>query len=249
MIRELKIELDNEPLDLNCRLHLRGRNEMTLTPTVFQLDLYSPSGDAAGRLSTGRHLSVCSTSGSVLATGDILDVLKETRDGHPVTTVIFSDGTRFAASFVSASFPANTSLKDIASGLLSSCSEPLPLAGFTTADKTCPLGTAWFGSTVDALKTVAADLNADVFVFRSVIHLLGHDTVPDIIDLNDEDVPDAVSEGKDHLILTTSMTGWPIGSVLRFNGLQGQLVCQCFDADTGEGPWTTRVILRSVNND
>ena len=88
------------------------------------------------------------------------------------------------------------------------------------------------------------DLNADVFLFRSAIYMLGRDTTPDIIDLTPEDVLDAVSTGKDVRILTTSMKGWPIGSMLRYGDLQGQILCQTFDADTGEGPWCTRVIVQ-----
>ncbi len=266
MTRELHIFLDGVKLDTSCRLHLRGRNEMKLTPTIFQLDLYLPSENTVGQLSSGRKIAVHSTSDSVLATGTILDVLSDTRDGKRITSVIFSDGVPFTGSFVSASFPANTSLKMITESLLYSSSVPLPLAGFTATDRTYPLGTSFFGSTADALQSLAVDLNADVFLFRSAVYLLGRDKTLDIIDLNDEDILDAVSVGKDHMILTTSMTGWPVGSVLRYrpkppslrevdasaagrsnpsHEYSGQLICQTFDADTGEGPWSTRIILQA----
>ena len=245
MIRELHIFLDGERLDTSCRLHLRGRNEMTLSPTIFQLDLYLPSENTIGQLSSGRKIAVHSTFDSVLATGTILDVLSDTRDGKQVTSVIFSDGVPFTGSFVSASFPAGSSLRSITEQLLSACSVPLPLAGFTAADKSYPLGTSFFGSTADSLQSLAVDLNADVFLFRSAIYMLGRDSTPDIIGLTPEDVLDAVSSGKDVRILTTSMKGWPIGSMLRYGDLQGQILCQTFDADTGEGPWCTKVILKA----
>ena len=267
MNRQLFIYLDGEKLDTSCRLHLRGRNEMKLTPTVFQLDFYQPSENAAGELSSGHKIAVHSASDSLLAAGTILDVLTDTRDGKRITSVIFSDGIPFSGSFVSASFPAGASLRSITEQLLSASSVPLPLAGFTAADRTCPLGTAFFGSTADSLRSIAVDLNADVFLFRSAVYMLGRDSLPDIQDLNAEDVLDAVSVGKDHMILTTSMTGWPIGSVLRYRQkppslrevdasavgrsdpfleYSGQLLCQTFDADTEEGPWSTRVVLRRM---
>ena len=249
MDRKLFVYLDGELLPLHCRMHLCGRNEMTLSPTLFQLDLYLPSEDMTGQLSTGRKIAVHSTFDSVLATGSILDVLSETREGRQITSVIFSDGFPFTRSFVSASFSANTSLKTITETLLYSSSVPLPLAGFTAADRTYPLGTSFFGSTADSLQSLAVDLNANVFLFRSGIYMLGRDSTPDIIDLTPEDVLDAVSSGKDVRILTTSMKGWPIGSMLRFGDLQGQILCQSFDADTGEGPWITKVILRGISNE
>lgn len=249
MIRELHIFLDGERLDTSCRLHLRGRNEMTLSPTIFQLDLYLPSENTVGQLSSGRKIAVHSTFDSVLATGTILDVLSDTRDGKQITSVIFSDGIPFARSFVSASFPAGSSLRSITEQLLSACSVPLPLAGFTAADKSYPLGTSFFGSTADSLQSLAVDLNTDVFLFRSAICMLGRDSAPDIIDLTSEDVLDAVSTAKDVRILTTSMKGWPIGSMLRYGDLQGQILCQTFDADTGEGPWCTKVVLQVMRNE
>ena len=117
------------------------------------------------------------------------------------------------------------------------------------ADRTFPRGISFFGSTADALRALAADLNADVFLFRSAIYVLGRDTVPDVIELTPEDVLDAVSSGKDVRILTTSMKGWPIGAMMRFGDLQGQIVCQSFDADTGEGPWCTKVVLQVIRNE
>ena len=266
MTRELHIYLDGEPLQTTCRLHLRGRNEMTLNPTVFQLDLYLPSENIIGQLSSGRKIAVHSTFDSVLATGTILDVLSDTRDGKQITSVIFSDGIPFTGSFVSASFPADTSLKTITESLLYSSSVPLPLAGFTARDRTYSLGTSFFGSAADSLQSLAVDLHTDVFMFRSAIYMLGRATTPDIIDLTPEDVLDAVSSGKDVRILTTSMKGWPIGSILRYRQkppsmrevdasaagrsnpsreYSGQLICQTFDADTGEGPWSTRIILQA----
>ena len=249
MDRRLFVFLDGELLPLHCRMHLCGRNEMTLSPTLFQLDLYLPSENIAGQLSTGKKIAVHSTFESVLATGSILDVLSETREGRQITSVIFSDGLPFANSFVSASFPAGASLRTITEQLLSASSVTQPLTGFTATDKVFPLGTSFFGSTADSLQSLAVDLNANVFLFRSGIYMLGRDSAPDTIDLTPEDVLDAVSSGKDVRILTTSMKGWPIGSMLRFGDLQGQILCQTFDADTGEGAWSTKVILRGISNE
>lgn len=244
MKRNLRLYLDGSLLPVSCRLHLHGRNEMTLSPTLFQLDLFQTSENTVALLSAGHKLAVCSTGESLLAIGDILDVLTDTVNGIRITSVIFSDGYSFSHCFASGSFPASTSLKEITSALLSGCSVPKPIAGFTASDKIYPSGTTFFGNITDILATIATDLNADVFLFRSAVYFLDRDKPPDIIDLNDEDITDEVSMGKDEIILSTAMKGWPIGSVLRYGGVQGQIVCQWFDADTGTGVWQSRVIAR-----
>ena len=249
MQRQLFISLDGQPLETTCRLHLHGRAEMTLNPTVFRLDFHSPSENVLGLLSSARILSVTSTFQSLLATGTIRDVITQSVSGEPITTVLFADSASLDDAFVSLSVPAGTTTRAAVTSILSSSTAPLPLAAFTAADRPLTRPAAFFGSVADALQSLAADLHSHAFVFRSAVFMLGREAPATVCEIPSEDLLDAITSGREEILLTTSLKGWPIGSIVRAGDCTGRAIAQIIDADTGEGPWFTKLILRRLNYD
>lgn len=249
MQRQLYISLDGQPVETTCRLHLRGRAEMSLNPTVFRLDLHLPSENILGLLSAAKTLSVTSTFHSLLATGTILEVFTQSVSGEPITTVLFADSASLDDAFVSLSVPAGTTTRAAATSILSASTHSLPLAAYTAADRVLPRPTAFFGSAADALQSLADDVKAHVFVFRSAVFMLGREAPAPTCEIPPEDLLDAITTGREEILLTTTLKGWPIGTIVRAGDYTGRATCQLIDADTGEGPWSTKLILRRLAYD
>ena len=249
MQRQLYISLDGQPLETACRLHLRGQARMTLHPTVFRLDFHSPSESILGLLSSARTLSVTSTFQSLLATGTILDVITQTVSGEPITTVFFADSASLDDAFISLSVPAGTTTRAAVTSILAASTVPLPLVAYTAADRPLPRPAAFFGSLADALQSLADDLHAHAFVFRSAVFMLGREAPATVCEIPSEDLLDAITSGREEILLTTTLKGWPIGSIVRAGDCTGRAITQIIDADTGEGPWFTKLILRRLNYD
>ena len=249
MQRQLFLFLDGQPIETTCRLHLRGRAEMSLNPTVFRLDLHSPSENVLGLLSSAHTLSVTSTFQSLLVTGTILDVFSQSVAGEPITTVLFADSAPLDDAFISLSVPAGTTTRTAVSSILSSSTSPVPLAAYTAADRVFPRPTAFFGSAADALQSLADDVKAHIFVFRSAVFMLGREAPDPTCEIPPEDLLDAITTGREEILLTTTLKGWPIGTIVRAGDHIGRATCQLIDADTGEGPWSTKLILRRLAYD
>ena len=190
-----------------------------------------------------------STFQSLLATGTILDVFSQSISGEPVTTVLFADSAPLDDAFVSLSVPAGTTTRAAVTSILASSNIPLPLAAYTAADRPLPRPAAFFGPVTDALQSLADDLHAHVFAFRSAIFMLGREAPAPVCEIPPDDLLDLITTGREEILLTTTLKGLPIGSIVRAGDFTGRATCQIIDADTGEGPWLTKLILRRLPYD
>ena len=109
--RSLSVHVENESVGEGCRLHLRARSVMSLCPPLCFLTLRSISDTALSCLQNGKNISV-SAGISLLAFGEITDVIQQQTDEDSLTVVSFAPGLSLWEATVSLSVPAGLSVSN-----------------------------------------------------------------------------------------------------------------------------------------
>ena len=109
--RSLNVLTDGEPLPFSGRIRLRGRDELSLFPALFTLDLWNLPEEAALRISRCRSIAV-NHGESCLVSGTVSDVYRRAVPEGILTTVSVSLGLNLWEAYVSLIVPAGTAVSD-----------------------------------------------------------------------------------------------------------------------------------------
>ena len=239
--RTLYALIDNETIEADYQLHLRSRSAMSLCPQLCFLSLRNISVATLSQLHNGKNISV-STGISLLAFGEITDVIqRQTEDGN-LTVVSFAPGLSLWEAAVSLSVPAGLSASDTIRQILASTGTGCSLIAYTGDDPIFSRGQTFHGRAADAIVSVlsAANLSDAVYWTQAGLCIRADASDPVLIpELSDS--PQQTSAG---FILPVPPAGWSVGQAIRYGDISGLIREICVDVDNTAGPWKMELLVR-----
>ena len=127
--RSLTVTADGEPLSFSGRMRLRGKDDLSLFPALFTLELWNLPEELFLRLSRCREIAV-SHGGACLVSGRVWDVYRRGTEEGILTSVSVSIGLDLWESVVSLAVPAGTLLSDAVRQILAASGTGIPLLTF-----------------------------------------------------------------------------------------------------------------------
>ncbi len=245
--RKLTVIADGEPVTGFNHARLTGTDRVGLYPMPFTLRLWNLSGSDCRLLSAAKEVSVRHDS-SVLASGRISDVFKQTVPEGTVTEVVFSAGLFLWEAPVSLSVEAGVSVSDTVRRILAASGTGTALLSFPGEDPVRARGQAFFGRTAECIEEALSATGARGYLTDAGLCVVPASGLPVSMALSDSDLIDApVRTGSGLLVLRTKPTGWPLGKRIsvswqgeRYEGLVTE---RSVDADNLEGNWQAELIV------
>ena len=248
--RNLAVRIDGTPAAEGCRVRLQGEITLSLYPDLLTLTVWNLSDEGYHQLRRGGSVSV-SCGPSLLASGIIRDVARETLPDGVRTLIGFSLGLDLWESAVSLTVPAGAAASRTVTLLLEASGTPWKLLSFPGPDPVFPRAQSHFGHTPDRIAAVLSAARARACLTPSGLIVVPETPESPEAFLSESDLTDAPVYTADCAVLSTKMAGWPIGRRLRLNDrgktTDGIITRQRFDADTGDGPWQTQIIAEVLH--
>ena len=244
--RELRLFADGREIGQGCHMLLQSRETLSLTLSLFLLDILDLSDSSEAQLSSAKSVELRSC-GSVLGSGEILDVHSFGEKGQRFTTVIFSPLSGVWKKSVSLSLPAGMLISDAMREVLKAGGTEVSLAAFQAEDSRVSRPQSFFGRVCDVLFDLAAAADAYVFLTPAGICVQDRRPVPPTLTIPRSALLSAPDWMKGGAVLNTSVMGWPMGAWVQYEWQgtvrTGRLVSKMIDADNVTGPWKAELEL------
>ena len=242
--RDLHLLADDTEIGQGCRMRVALREEFSLMPQLFHLEIENLSDSSAEMLANCREMAVRS-NGSVLAMGDSIFCCPRWIDGRKVLSVSFSYGFRLWKASVSISLAAGMKISDTIREVLKASGTGIQMAGYTAEDFSLTRPQAFFGRVCEALERLADSVGGRIGLTSAGVCVIGmREATPTVMMPEDELLSEPVFL-KDRMILKTGIVGWPLGTCVRFrwNGTdyQGVMMSRMLDLDNAGRSWESQI--------
>ena len=245
--RQLSVFIDGIPIAEGCRLFLSGSQSLDLYPCLMILKIYNLSACSSLRLKQGGKISV-SRGLSLIAEGEIQDMVQQTIPSGVLTTVGFSFGLPLWQSSVSLSLDAGLSASETIRHLLAASGCGVQLLSFPEEDPVFARPQAFFGRLPDAIRTVLSALRAKACLVPGGLIVLPEHAETVDVEVTEADLVDEPELLPDHALICTLPTGWPMGRrvklTYRNQEYTGQIISHELAADTAVGPFHSQLWIR-----
>ena len=241
--RSLTVTLDSEPFPFSGRMHLRGKDDLSLFPALFTLELWNLPEELFLRLSRCREIAV-SHGDACLVFGRVSDVFRHPDQDGILTTAAISLGLDLWESVVSLTVPAGTTLSDTVRQILSASGTGIPLLAFPEQGdgfarstdvelrnrprrSVLPRGLSLFGRAAECIATVLtchferSEESPRAMLTPSGLMIVPPGGLPEAVQISDADLTDAVvfAGGSIHgsrqlAVLSVSVSGWRPGQTV-----------------------------------
>ena len=244
MRRDLHLFADDTEIGQGCRMRITLREEFSLMPQLFHLEIENLSESSAEMLANCREMAVRS-NGSVLATGDSIFCCPRWIDGRKIVSVSFSYGFRLWKASVSISLAAGMRISDTIREVLKASGTGIEMAGYTAKDFALTRPQAFFGRACDALERLADSVDGRVGLTPAGVCVIGMGEQTPTVVLPEDGLLSEPIFLKDRVILKTGIVGWPLGTGVKFrwNGAdyQGVMMSRMLDLDNAGGSWESQI--------
>jgi len=242
--RDLHLLADDTEIGQGCRMRVALREEFSLMPQLFHLEIENLSDSSAEMLANCREMAVRS-NGSVLAMGDSIFCCPRWIDGRKVLSVSFSYGFRLWKASVSISLAAGMKISDTIREVLKASGTGIQMAGYTAEDFSLTRPQAFFGRVCEALERLADSVGGRIGLTSAGVCVIGmREATPTVMMPEDELLSEPVFL-KDRMILKTGIVGWPLGTYVQFrwNGAdyQGVMMSRMLDLDNAGRSWESQI--------
>ena len=266
--RSLSITLDGEPLSFSGRMRLRGKDDLSLFPALFTLELWNLPEEMFLRLSRAREISV-SHLDACLVSGKIRDIFRRGTEEGILTSVSVSLGLELWEAVVSLTVPAGTSVSEKIRRILSASGTGIRLLADLENDSISARPRSFFGRASECVTEVLSAVSARAMLTPSGLMLvppeqrdgsarstnveLQNRPCRSALRITESDLTDAVSFAGGSLrgsklvaVLSASVAGWRPGQTVEVKqgnvSFRGIIVSRSVDADTASGPWKSQMI-------
>ena len=254
--RSLTVDLDGEPLSFSGRIRLRGKDDLSLFPALFTLELWNLPEELYLRLSRCRDITV-SHGDACLVSGRVWDVYRRGSEEGVLTSVSISIGLELWESVVSLAVPAGVSLSDAVRQILSASGTGIPLLADLENDSVLARSQSFFGRAPDCIDSVLSAASARAMLTPSGLMIVPAGGLPDAVNIFETDLMDApaFAGGNLHgapslMILTAVVSGWRPGQTVEVECpdvvARGMITERSVDADTASGAWKCELVVELI---
>ena len=248
ILRDLHLFADDTEIGYGCRMKINIREEFSLMPQLFTMEIENLSESSAEKLANCREMAVRS-NGSVLAVGDSIFCCPRWIDGRKVLAVSFSYGFRLWKAAVSLSLAAGMKISDTIREVLKASGTGIQMAGYTARDFALTRPQAFFGRACETLERLADSVDGWAGLTPAGVCVIGTEKVTPTVVMPEEELLSEPIFLKDRVILKTGIVGWPLGTCVKFvwkgNTWNGVIVSRMMDLDNADGPWESQLEVMS----
>ena len=255
--RSLSVTLDGEPMLFSGRIRLRGKDDLSLFPALFTLELWNLPEEMFLRLTRAREITV-SHEDACLVSGGVRDVFRQGTEEGSLTSVSVSLGLELWEAPVSLTVPAGTSVSETVRQILSASGTGIPLLADPENDSRSDRPRSFFGRAAECIAEVLSVVSARAMLTPSGLMVVPDAGLPEAVPLSGADLTDAVSfvggslRGSRQLaILSAAVSGWRPGQTVEVRqgnvSFRGIILSRSVDADTASGPWKSQMICEVLS--
>ena len=252
--RSLTVTLDGEPLPFTGRTRLRGKDNLSLFPALFTLELWNLPEEYFLRLFRCRQVSV-SRGDACLVSGAVPDVFRHPEKDGTVTTAAISLSLGLWESVVSLAVPAGTSVPEAVRRILSASGTGIRLLGGgdgSSRPAVFPRARSFFGRAPECIDSVLSAVSARAMLTPSGLMIVPPGGLPDPVLIRENDLTDVPSfAGSGRLmVLSAAVSGWRPGQTVEVEcpevAARGMITERSVDADTASGAWKCELVVELI---
>ncbi len=254
--RSLTVTLDGEPFSFSGRMRLQGKDDLSLFPALFTLELWNLPDELFLRLSRCRDITV-SHGDACLVSGRVWDVFRQGTEEGILTSVSISIGLELWESVVSLAVPAGRLLSDAIRQILTASGTGIPLLSGPDPDPVLSRGLSFFGRASGCIVSVLSAASCRAMLTPSGLMVVPTRGLPDAVNISETDLTDApaftggVQRGSFSLmILSAAVSGWRPGQTAEVDykdiHARGIITERSVDADTASGAWKCEMIVELI---
>ena len=254
--RTLTVTADGEPLSFSGRIRLRGKDDLSLFPSLFTLEMWNLPEALYLRLFRAREIAV-SHEGACLVSGRIRDVFRQGTEAGILTSVSVSLGLELWEAPVSVSVPSGSSVSGAVRAILSASGTGIPLLSFPDPDPVSSRGRVFFGRASECIAEALSDASCRPMLTPSGLMAVPASGPLEAVRVTAADLTDApvfiggVNRiGPRGMILSVAVSGWRPGQTAELDTpgvhARGIVTGRSVDADTGDGAWKCEMVLELI---
>ncbi|MBR0513338.1 MAG: hypothetical protein IJK06_03700 [Clostridia bacterium] len=255
--RSLTVTLDGESLSFSGRMRLRGKDELSLFPALFTLELWNLPEEMYLQMSRCREIAV-SHGDACLVSGRVWDVFRHGDEEGTVTAVSISLGLDLWESTVSLCVPAGTPLSETVRQLLDASGTGIPFLSVLSPDPVSSRGQSFFGRGAECVASVLSIASLRPMLTPSGLMAVPPVGLPEAVRITEADLTDApaFAGGSLHgaplmMILSATVAGWRPGQTVDVEykniRVRGIVKERSVDADTGDGAWKCELLVEVIS--
>ena len=259
LTRSLSVVPDGGFFPFSGRMRLSGKDELSLFPALFTLELWNLPEEYYLRLVRAQRIFV-SHDGACLVSGSIRDVFRRPVPEGVLTTVAVSLGLELWEAVVSLSVPAGTPISEAVRRILDASGTGIPLLSFPKPDPALPRVLACFGRAAECIAAALSrhsersEESPRAMLTPSGLMVVPPNGLSEAIRMTDTDLTDTVTFAggalrgtKQLAVLSAAVSGWRPGQTVEVRqgstSFRGIIVSRSVDADTASGPWKSEMIV------
>ncbi|MBR0513069.1 MAG: hypothetical protein IJK06_02320 [Clostridia bacterium] len=257
--RSLTVTLDGELLSFSGRMRLRGKDELSLFPALFTLELWNLPEEMYLRMSRCKDIAV-SHGDACLVSGRVWDVFRHGDKEGTVTSVSISLGLDLWESTVSLCVPAGTLLSETVRQLLDASGTGIPFLSVLSTDPVSSRGQSFFGRASECVSEALmchserSEESPRPMLTPSGLMAVPPGVLPEAVRITEADLTDAPAfvGGSLHgapslMVLSATVAGWRPGQTVEVEykniRARGIVKERSVDADTGDGTWKSELLV------
>lgn len=255
--RSLTVTLDGELLSFSGRMRLQGKDDLSLFPALFTLEIWNLPDELFLRLSRCRDITV-SHGDACLVSGRVWDVFRQGTEEGILTSVSISIGLELWESVASLAVPAGTLLSDAIRQILAASGTGIRLLSGPEPDPFLSRGLSFFDRASECIASVLSAASCRPMLTPSGLMVVPLGGLPDAVSISEYDLTDApafaggVQRGSPSLmILSAAVSGWRPGQTAEVDykdvHARGIIAERSVDADTASGAWKCEMIVEVLH--
>ena len=255
--RSFSFVADDRPFSFSGRVRLEGKDDLSLYPSLFLLELWNLPEEIILLLSRSRNLSV-SHAGACLVSGQVSDVFRREIPDGTITAVAVSSGLELWEAPVSLAVPDGVPVSETVRNIMQASGTGISLLNDPVPDSLSLRPAAFFGRAAECVTAALSAANCSPVLTLSGIMAIPAGGLPVSYRLTEEDLQDEPSfvGGPAHgapsrMILVTRLAGWRPGQTIEVScgniHATGIISERGIDADTASGAWKSELIVDLVD--
>ena len=255
--RSFSFVADGRPFSFSGRVRLEGKDDLSLYPSLFLLELWNLPEESFLLLSRTKKLSV-SHAGACLVSGQVSDVFRREIPDGTLTSVAVSSGLELWETPVSLTVPAGTSVSESVRSIFLESGIGISLLNDPAPDDFSLRPAVFFGRAAECVTAALSAAKCRPVLTPSGILAVPEGGLPASYRLTEEDLQEEPSfvGGSAHgaltrMVLVTRLAGWRPGQSIEVNcgniHATGIISERGIDADTASGAWKSELIVVLVN--
>ncbi len=254
--RSFEFMADDQPFSFSGRVHLSGKDDLSLYPSLFLAEFWNLPEEYFLLLSRARMLSV-SNAGACLVSGQISDAFRRLTPEGTITSVAVSAGLDLWESEVSLTVEASVPVSEAVRRILADSGTGVGLLSLPSPDPVVQRPGSFFGRAAECVSVALSAAECCAVLTPSGIQAVPEKGLPVSYQITEKDLLEEPSfvGGTAHgvlsrMILVANLAGWRPGQTVEVScgnvHAAGIIQERSIEADTASGAWKSEMLVKLI---